>query len=178
MKTREVLYANEAAELLRILSSYKALYTEQVYRLFPGRESMIRTLLFNLRQQKRIFGSRDGRILSALEDIEPDRSTIKTFWILLDFINRVEYHAPGIFPVALFFFLDSELYEVIYVPPSQEAMICHACGGNKEITGKRIVVVEETSQIEKISFSSISGFCTVSEAGKIQYFQRKQDTNG
>jgi len=77
------------------------------------------------------------------------------------------------FPVTLYFFLGEELYEGIYIPPGQETLICHALSGQADPAGKRIVIIENTEQIEKISFPGICGFCTVSDAGEIQYYQRE-----
>ena len=48
---------------------------------------------------------------------------IKTLWVLLDFIDRVEYHSPGDFPVKLVFFSAGRMYEVVYVAEGQEALV-------------------------------------------------------
>ena len=173
MKTREDLYSKEAAELIRVVSSYKALYTEQVIRLFPNQEEKIRTLINSFRQQKRIWLSQDGKMIKVSEDVETDAGTIKAFWILLDFIDRVEYHNVGSFPVNLSFFLDAEFYEVAFVSQNQEALISHALAGKPDEIGKRIVIVDDSEQIEKINIPGAGGFCTVSENGTIQYYQRK-----
>jgi len=162
MKTRET---RKAGELLRMLGEYKILQLQQAQRLFPE------PVISYLRKQQRIYVSPDGRI-AASEDISPDPGAQKAVWLLLDFIDRVDYHAAGAFPVTLYFFLGEELYEVIYIPPGQETLICHALAGSVETTGKRIVILENTDQIEKIYFPGISGFCTVSDAGEIQYYQR------
>ena len=173
MKTRSDLYSGEASELLRVVSEYKTLPAEQVLKLFPGREDKIRTLIYNLRQQRRIWASRDGRTLMAAENIEADAGTLKAFRVLLDFIDRVEYHSAGSFPVTLSFFSDAELYEVVYVTPEQEALICHSLSGQTGENGKRIVIVEDAGQIEKLNIPGTVGFCTVSDKGAIQYYQRK-----
>jgi hypothetical protein len=162
MKTRET---RKAGELLRTLGEYKTLQMSQALRLFPE------PVLSYLRKQRRIFISPDGRS-AASEDAAPDPGAQKAVWLLLDFIERVDYHAAGTFPVTLFFFLGEELYEVIYIPPGQETLICHALAG-QECAAKRIVIIENTEQIEKISFPGINGFCTVSDAGEIQYYQRE-----
>ena len=173
MKTREDLYSKEAAELLRVISCYKALHTEQVIRLFPNQEEKIRTLINSFRQQKRIWLSQDGRMIKISEDIETDAGVLKAFWILLDFIDRVEYHSVGSFPVNLSFFLDAEFYEIAFIPQNQEALISHALAGKPDEIGKRIIIVEDSEQIEKINVPGVGGFCTVSENGIIQYYQRK-----
>ena len=172
MKTRNDLY-KEAAELLRVMAEYKVLLTEQVLRLFPGREEKVQTMLVNLHHQRRIWVSQDGRTLKAAEDAETDAGIIKAFWILLDYIDRIEYHCAGTFPILLSFFLDAEFYEVTYIPPDQEALICRVLPGKPEEIGKRIVIVEDAGQIDRLNIPGAGGFCTVSDKGAIQYYKRE-----
>jgi len=173
MKTRNDLYSKEAAELLRVIADYKVLLTEQIIRLFPGREEKVQIILHNLRSQRRIWVSQDGRTIKAAEDVETDAGMLKAFWILLDFIDRVEYHCVGSFPVVLSFFLDAEFYEVVFILPDQEALACHALSGKPDEIGKRIVIVEDAGQIEKLNVPGASGYCTVTANGGIQYYQRE-----
>ncbi|MCL2105676.1 MAG: DUF5697 family protein [Oscillospiraceae bacterium] len=161
MKTRDT---KKAGDLLRTLAEYKTLRLEQALRLFPG------PVISYLRRQGRICDRPEGRI-AASEDVSPDPGAEKAVWLLLDFIGRVDYHAAGDFPVTLYFFLGEELYEVVYIPPGQETLICHAMAAH-QASSKRICIIESTEQIEKIDFPGISGFCTVNEAGDIQYYQR------
>ena len=176
MKTRGDLYSKEAAELLRVISDYKVLMTEQVLRLFPGREEKTKTIINTLRQQKRLWVSPNGKMVMATENAESSPATIKAFRVLSDFIDRVEYHCTGTYPVTLSFFLDAEFYEVIFVPVEQETLICHALSGKSEDMGKRIVIVEDAEQIERLNIPGVSGYCTVTDKGTIQYYQRKSES--
>jgi hypothetical protein len=162
MKTRET---RKAGELLRTLGEYKTLLMAQALRLFPE------PVISYLRKQQRIYVRPDQRI-AASESVNPDPGAEKAVWLMLDFIDRVDYHAAGAFPVTLYFFLGEELYEAIYIAPGQETLICHALAGHDDPPGKRIVIIENTEQIEKINFPGINGFCTVNDAGEIQYYQR------
>jgi len=162
MKTRET---RKAEELLRMLGEYKTLQMPQALQLFPE------PVISYLRKQRRIQVSPHGYI-TAIEGTTPTPAAQKAVWLLLDFFDGMDYHAAGAFPVTLYFFLGEELFEVIYIPSGQETLICHALN-SRETAAKRIVIIESTEQIEKISFPGISGFCTVSDAGKIQYYQRE-----
>jgi hypothetical protein len=161
MKTKET---RKAGELLRMLGEYKTMQMAQALRLFSE------PVISYLRKQRRIFVGHDGRIAES-EDIILDSGAQKAVWLLLDFLDKIDYHAAGVFPITLYFFLGEKLYEVVYIPPGQETLICHALAG-QESAAKRIVIIESTDQIEKIHFPGISGFCTVSDAGEIQYYQR------
>ena len=41
------------------------------------------------------------------------------------------------------------------------------------IAGKRIVVVEDTSQIELLDIPQAAGFCTVAEDGTVSYYKKE-----
>ena len=90
-------------------------------------------------------------------------------WVLLDFICRVDYHAPADFPVKLVFFADGELYEIAYIAAGQEALVCHALRGNKG-GSRRIMLVDTPAQIAKIDCPGISGFCTALAITKKPFF--------
>lgn len=171
MKTRDNLYANEAKEIVRVITLYKTLTSEQVYRLFPGKESSIKNLLSVLIRQGRIFYNPTTGRLSANQECDsaPDMGMIAAFWILLDFIDKVEYHTSSDFPVKISFFYDSEMYEIIHVPFGQEILIGHALLCKDE--ARRIILVESPEQIENVQVPDVSGFCTVSLDGTICYYK-------
>ena len=54
MKTREQIYGQEAAGILRDVSMYHALTEMQLLKLYPHKESKIRNLLSYLQKQGRI----------------------------------------------------------------------------------------------------------------------------
>ena len=54
MKTREQIYGQEAAGLLRDVSMYRALTEMQLLKLYPHKENKIRNLLSYLQKQGRI----------------------------------------------------------------------------------------------------------------------------
>ena len=68
MKTRKDLYSREAAELLRVVSEYKTLLTEQIYRLFPGKGHIVKILLAYLVKQGRITFNPGAARYSANDD--------------------------------------------------------------------------------------------------------------
>lgn len=171
MKTREALYAGEAQEIVRAVTLYKTLAYEQVYRLFPGREKNIKNLLTVLMKQGRVFYDTATGCLACSPEYgtAPDRGMIAAFWVLLDFIDRVEYHIASDFPVKISFFSEDEMYEIIYVAYGQELLVGHALSEKDD--AKRIVVVESPKQIEQLAIPCVSGYCTVSPDGQISYYK-------
>ena len=176
MKTRKDIYSGEATELLRVMADYKTLLYEQVMRLFPGREERINNLLTNLRRQGRLWQSEDGKIVKVAKEVEIDRGMIKAFWVLLDFIDSTEYHCSGSFPISLCFFLHAEFYEVVYIPQEQEALIQCVLSEQQKEPSKRIIIVDDSEHIDRLSISGAGGYCTVSDKGEILYYKKDEET--
>ena len=175
MKTRAEIYGNEAATLLRTVTMYPGLSQQQLLCFHPGKSETAKALLSHLERQGRIFQSDNGGYFPAGYPPKADQALIKAVWVLLDFIQQADYHAPAEFPVKLVFFADGELYEVAYVAHGQEALVCHALRGNKGGI-RRIILVDSPTQIAKIDCPDISGFCTVSQDGQTQYFKKAGGT--
>lgn len=126
MKTKAEIYGNEAATLLRTVTMYPGLSQQQLLCFHPGKSETAKALLSHLERQGRIFQSDNGGYFPAGYPPKADQALIKAVWVLLDFIQQADYHAPAEFPVKLVFFADGELYEVAYVAHGQEALVCHA----------------------------------------------------
>ena len=174
IKTRAEIYGNEAETLLRAISMYPGLSRQQLLQFHPGKEDKASTLLSSLEKQGRIHQDRYGRYLpQGGFSTKVDQNTEKAVWVLLDFLDRVEYHAASDFPVKIVFFADGEEYEIICVQQGQEAMIGQAMRLRKEAVPRRIVVVEDPRQITALVFPGICGFCTVSTDGRVSYYQKR-----
>ena len=178
IKTRAEIYGNEAEQLLRVVSMYPGLSQQQLIRFHPGKEDKARTLLSSLEKQGRIQRDKYGRYLPhGGFPTKVDQNTEKAVWVLLDFLDRVEYHAASDFPVRVVFFAGVEEYEIICVPGGQEALIGQAMRLRKEAVPRRIVVVDDPHQINALVFPGICGYCTVSPDGRVRYYQKQGGLN-
>jgi len=175
MKTRDELYGQEATGLLRDIAMYPGLRSEQLCRLYPGKADQIQKILAHLCKQGRVEKSEDGAyFLQGADGRDVDTGLVRAVWVLLDFIERVEYHSASDFPVKLLFFADGELYEIIYATSGQEALVSHVLNGKAaENSGRRIVLVDTPEQIGQINISGAAGYCTVNEAGKTSYYKKE-----
>lgn len=175
MKTRAEIYGKEAMELLRIISMYPGLAASQLFRFFPGKEvKVVANLLAHLERQGRIVRDSSGSCFPyGAEKNGVDRGLCLAVWVLLDFFEQAVYHAPGIFPAKLLFFARSELYEIVWVAAGQEVLVNHVLGQNTQTDSKRIVLVEEARQIEGLQIPGASGYCTVTEDGRIHYYKKR-----
>ena len=174
MKTREQIYRQEAASLLRDVTTYHCAKGEQLKRLYPGQEDKIEHLLGYLVKQGRIFYRTDKDTYYDHPGMETDTEMIAALWVLADFGDKYEYHSTDTYPSKVVFFADGETYEIVYVPWDKESLILHAMKmRNDGDSGKKILIVEDTSQMEKIDLEDVI-FCTVDmETGEIQYYKKE-----
>lgn len=173
MKPRASLYTQEAAELLRNVSMYPGLTELQLCRFQPGKERKVKSILTQMKKQGRIYQAENGRFYSDSEQEQRhDPALVQSVAVLLDFIEHVEYHTLGEFPAKLLFFANGELYEVIYACPGQEVLLNQVLSQPQKDAGRRIVLVEDRSQIDLLNFPHTAAFCIVSEAESVTYYQK------
>lgn len=173
MKTREQIYGQEAASILRDITMYRALTEEQLLRLCPGKRDKVRNLLSYLTKQGRIWHI-DGLYCAAPECAEDvDKGLLASVWVLADFIDRVEFHSVGDFPAKLIFFADGEVYEVIHAASGKETLINHILSAPAEEASSYLSLVDKPEQIPELDIPNARGYCTVSPEGEVQYYQRE-----
>lgn len=90
MKTREQIYGQEAAGILRDVSMYRALTEMQLLKLYPHKESKIRNLLSYLQKQGRIVQRGEYYRIPAEVEESINHGLSKAVWVLTDFIETEE----------------------------------------------------------------------------------------
>ena len=174
MKTRDEIYAHEAADLLRDITMYHCMAYAQILKLYPGKDEKINLLLQHLMRQGRIFHSNEDDCFYDRADGKPNQEMLSALWVLADFADRAAYHLAGEFPQQLTFFADGEMYDVIYISIEKQPLIEYALAqADKEASpGKRIVIVESSKQIFNARICNTAAFCVVNpDTGKTTYFQ-------
>ncbi len=172
MNTRTSLYANEASKLLDTVSAYKTLYTEQLLRLFPpGKADTVRMLLRRFAKDQRLYLSKDETVVSADPKLPLNDGLIRAFWVLLDFIDKAEFHVPGTFPSLISFFIGGDLYDILPVPRGQEAMVHAAIPRQEKSPPRRILLLDDLSQKTALHIPNTVGFCLVDQNGRTTYYQ-------
>ena len=154
---------------------YPGVLEKQLLRFHPGKEEHVKAMLSQLIKQGRIRKEADSSYYTSGADIKAkDHSLIKAVWVLLDFLDRVEYHSASDFPVKIVFFAEGEEYEIICAVQGQEALVSQAMQRMKEGCSRRIVLVDTPEQISALDFPSIAGYCTVDKSGNIRYYQLRK----
>lgn len=173
MKARDQNCSQEAAALLRDISMYRALTEAQILRLYPGKEGIVRRLLSHMTAQARVF-YKDGLYFAGQDRPDSiDWGLLAAVWVLVDFIDRVEYHAIGEFPAKVIFIADGQVYEIVHMEPGKEAMLSHVMGRHEEDPPHYLVLVDDPEQINGLELPNVCGYCTVSPGGEVQYYQKE-----
>lgn len=178
MKTRQELYRNEALPLINTITTYRTLKKNQLLKMFPPQKTdAIKMLIRRYVNQGMIFRSEDGIYISGDSCIPIDEPIINAFWVLLDFLDKAEYHSSGMYPAQICFFADKQFYEIIDVPLEKEQMISVALSGQRE-SSRRILVLADVNQMAMLNVSDVAGYCTVSRDGDVSYYQKEENADG
>lgn len=173
MKTRDQLYGQEATSILRDISMYRALTKEQILGLYPGKKDKVENLLSYLVKQGRICSVNQYYCpnLGSSKNVDADMQA--ALWVLIDFIDRVEYHSSGDFPTKIIFFADGEIYEIIHASTGKEVLFNYILSDSCEEPSKYLILVDKPEQIEELQIPNVAGYCTVSPDGTVQYYQKE-----
>lgn len=173
MKTRSQIYGQEATSLLRDITMYHALTKAQLLALYPGKQSKIENLLTYLVKQGRICFDGDYYCPPPGPGEVFDTSLSSAVWVLIDFIEQVEYHSSGDFPAQIIFFADGQIYEIIHASSGKEALFNHILSDTSEEPSKYLVIVDRAEQIEGLHIPNAAAYCTVAADGTVQYYQKE-----
>ncbi len=174
MKTRDEIYKGEGARLLRLITTYHALYYEQVLQIFDRNRDSIKSLITSLTKQGRLYHDKESGLLCDTQEssVSPDYGMIAAFWVLLDFKKALVYHTSGEFPVKLHFFSHDEVYEVIYIESGQETLMNHVFDSIPP-DASRLIILESIQQSSLIKIDGVTAYCMVSSDGAVSYYQKR-----
>ena len=179
MKTREQIYGQETAAILRDISMYCVLTEEQIFRLHlckSGRErEKIKSLLSYLVKQQRVWRTEDERYYCAAPDAADgmDTGLFAAVWVLADFIDQVEFHSVGDYPAKIIFFADGEVYEIVHAAQGKEVLLSRVLADGGEQPSRYLVLVDDLAQIPELDIPHANGYCCVSPEGEVRYYQKE-----
>lgn len=168
----------------RLIQEYEILDSAQLYTLLKraGRSKKERnhivTGLYIRSLARRIaLGARSYFVKGpGITPTGKHKAQIICFWVLLDYIHKVDsHHATGTYS-RISMEIDGRDYDIVYVKEGEERL-CNAnmCAGGDV---RYFVVVEDVSQIPLIKGDKVHTFATVSEQGKAEYFSRGEKDDG
>ena len=99
---------------------------------------------------------------------------VRCFWVLLDYLDRVDHHCAANTPSSLIFMeIGGRDYSILYVPKGMERM----CSYSMERGGKTcyFVVVEDLAQIPLIRGTQIHAFALLDERNTVRYYAAEKE---
>ena len=170
-------FNKKCEEILNFVDDYRVLRYEHIEKFYPGSKKVVSYLIKN----HRLHISADGIYISADQDLRPDKRMIAAFGVLTDVLEKVQTHAKATLPAQVSFIThNGDYYEIIYVGYGMEAMTAasfetqltakHKSTGCTD-TVKRIVIVEDKSQMERLQIPGIVRFALARPDGSLSYFK-------
>ena len=170
-------FIKKCEEILDFTDTYGVLKYEHLDKFFPGSKKIIDYLIKNQRLSK----TADGVYISTDQDPRPDKCLIASLCVLTDVLDKVKTHARAESPAQLSFLTHSgDYYEIIYVGYGMEAMTAAAFdtrltakqrSKNYADTIKRMVIVEDKSQMERLQIPGTMRFALVQPDGSLSYYK-------
>ncbi len=100
-----------------------------------------------------------------------DRGLEATVTVLADFMEQVEYHASGEYPVKIIFLADGEVYEILYAEPGKEAILNLLLTRPEQEPPVRLVILEDATQVDLLAIPNVRAYCLLDGDGSVQYLQ-------
>jgi len=153
-----------------------------VWRIFP--EAMQKHINY-LIKHRRLYEIEDGKMIADAPDAKPKRPAIAATGVLCDFIDKMDDYTFCEYPAQMNLIAkNGDILEILYVKYNDEAGIQASIAMQdknmaKEMKGyvapKRIAVLEDPVQAERLNIPSILRFATMEPDGKMTYFSKKKE---
>lgn len=157
-------------KIVELVSEYQALKIEQVEKYFGLPSETMAKAFRKLVKKGRISLDQEAGIIRESKDIREDMKLIRSFWLVLDFLDDCDFHGAANFPLMLEMYRSGRVYSVFYCMEGDELVIAKSINQLRtSICFQPIVLLEDQAQIEKMSELN-AVFCTVKEHGEVAYF--------
>lgn len=170
-------FNKKGEEVLEFLDIYGAVRLRYMERLFPNSDKIISYLIKN----QRLFIISDESYISTDPGHRPDKCLTAALGVLADVLERVQGYTKATPPAQISFVTHSgDYYEIIYVGYGMEAMVTAALETQlaakklnqvKTDTAKRMIIVEDIHQIERLNIKGTTRFALVKPDGSLNYYK-------
>jgi len=161
-----------AEEILSFMDSYVTVKFNHLEKFFPGSVKAINYLIKN----KRLHSSSDGIYIGIDPNLRPDKALIAALSMLSELLPKVKDYTKATAPAQLSFTTQhtGEHYEIIYVAHGMETMIAEMFEVSEKTPLdiiKRIVIVEDKVQMQKLQIPGTTRFALVLPNGQLTYYK-------
>ena len=164
-------YEIDKLQMLKVISMCGAIERCQLSKLLRVDETVLDTLINGFADNRRLVRNTTYVATDIDKLNRPQNEVIAAVWVLINFIERVDYYTSGDFPAQFCFFADGVEYEIIYAALGQEAIINKAVTTTDE-SPKRLVIIEDMEQINKLKLPNIAAYCMVAGSGDVKFYKR------
>ena len=162
-------YENPRPDLLARSQRHPA--QKQILGLYPQKDEQLKNLLSYLCKQKRLFLVDGFYSLTPELPKDRDRGLEAAVTVLADFMEQVEYHAAGEYPVKIIFLAGGEVYEILYAEPGKEAILNLLLARPEQEPPARLVILEDAAQVDLLAIPNVRAYCLLDGDGSVQYLQ-------
>jgi len=164
------IYRRELIELKKLLSEYRVLRIDQIYKYFWNKDAMIvkKMLKYLVRNGQAVVNVEDNIIIiNSLIYEEKNPQLLAAFDVMMLFSEILGYHTKLEFPFQICFFADDIQYEIIYVEDGDEQHINAVLKETDSDDIRYLVIVEKLEQINKLRIPNVYRYCTVDKDGNV-----------
>lgn len=177
MKGQAAHHQLHKIQILKLISLTGTLEVSRIGQLIDIKPENLETVLTQMQKAGKIV--RAGNVIAAeekaLADASPTASSVMR--VFSDFIRRADYYTAGDYPAAICFFADGEEYEIIHAEPGQENILCKALE-KTESPPLRLVIIQDTGQIERLNIDNTVAYCMVDEeTDEVRYYKKKEKSS-
>ena len=150
------------------IDAYRTVRLEHINKIFPHSSKNIKYLIKN----QRLYKSPDGAYISTEPKNPPDKHLVAAVGVLADIFDKVKYHPKASSPIQISFITHlCDYYEIIYVSYGMEVMVATTLEAQQKDVAKRIVIIENKKQIDRLAIPQTKRFALVSPDGSLIYFR-------
>ncbi len=167
-------------ELFEIVSMYNVVYKKQLYEYFSvdGRDKLVGRAIKALEKERRIYINPYTQMIAVNETSyeAKEKGTLLALWVLISLMRqkKIEEHflaAKAEYPVRIIFVGDAEIYDIMYVPETDVALVNSLFSRKNIESNGHIVIVEAPDYIPSIAIENTIGYCLVKEDGTVEYYR-------
>jgi hypothetical protein len=168
-------FNKKGEEILDFVNTFGTMSGICLDKLYPQDIKVINYLIKN----RRLYKSPDGSYIGTNQDPQPDKHMIAALGVLTDIFDKVQSYAKATAPAQISFVTHTgDYYEIIYVGYGMEAMVSASSqlamkksSLNCADSVKRIVIIEDKSQMTRLQLPGIMRFALVQPDGSLSYFK-------
>jgi hypothetical protein len=163
-------FNEQCLEILDFLDTYGTIRLGHLEKFFPGSEKKVSYLI----KKRRLYKSPDGAFISTEQEPRSDKCMAAALGVLSDIYEKVKSFTGAAAPSLISFVTHSgEFYEIVYVSYGMEVMVTASFRNrHKNYTDatKRIVIVEDLGQMEKLKIPGTARYALIRPDGSLTYY--------